>query len=99
MAMPVRATFVGELAVLLARVTLPASVPAAGGENVTLKLLLWPGGRLIGRAGPEMLKPVPVTLACVMLSAAVPVLVTVTCCDWLLPTLTAKLAPVGATAS
>ncbi len=42
-----------------------------------------------------MLKPVPFTLACVMFSVAVPVLVTVTCCDWLLPTLTAKLALVG----
>jgi hypothetical protein len=97
--MPERATCVGELAVLLARVTLPASDPAAVGENVTLKLLLWPGGRLSGRASPETLKPVPFTLACVMLSVAVPVLVTVTCCDWLLPTLTAKLAPVGVTAS
>ena len=95
MAMPERATCVGELAVLLARVTLPASDPAAVGENVTLKLLLWPGGRFSGRASPETLKPLPPTLACVMFSVAVPVLVTVTCCDWLLPTFTAKFALAG----
>jgi hypothetical protein len=98
-ATPVRAIRVGELGVLLASNTLPVSDPTAVGENVTLKLLLWPGGRLSGRASPETLKPVPVTLACVMLNVAAPVLVTVTCCDWLLPTLTAKLAPVGLTAS
>jgi hypothetical protein len=34
-----------------------------------------------------------------MFNVAVPVLVTVVVCDWLLPTFTAKLAVVGLTAS
>jgi hypothetical protein len=76
---------------------LPVTDPAAAGAKFTLNALLWPAGRLSGRLRPEMLKPAPVTAACVMFSVTVPVLATVAVCDWLLPTFAAMLTLVGVT--
>jgi hypothetical protein len=44
-----------------------------------------------------MLKPTPLTLAFVMLNVEVPLLLMVTDCDWLLPTLAVKVSLPGVT--
>ena len=94
-AVPERAIWVGVAEALLTSDTAPVTDPVTVGANFTLKLVLWPGERLSGRANPEMLKPAPLTLPCVMLNVAVPLSVIVTDCDWLLPTLAVKLSLVG----
>ena len=59
---------------------LPASLPAAVGVNVTLKLAACPADNVTRGAEPLRVKPVPVTLTWEMLTAALPVLVSVTLC-------------------
>lgn len=78
----------GALAALLKMVTLPAALPAATGENETVNAALWPAGTVAGKASPPAEKPVPLALACEMLRSAVPVFVSTTDCDALLPTST-----------
>ena len=71
---------------LLAIETLPLALPPDCGAKVTLKVALWPGVKVTGRFMPLMLKPAPVTGACVMVTLEPPELVTVSCRGWLLPT-------------
>src|ERR1700693_2967249 len=71
---------------LLATETLPLALVPDCGAKVTLNVELWPGGTVMGRFMPLMLKPAPVTGACVMVTLEPPELVTVCCRDWLLPT-------------
>ena len=56
---PDRATDRLGLFALLVTVTLPLSVPVAGGVKLTLTVTLCPADRFMGRAGPLTLKPVP----------------------------------------
>jgi hypothetical protein len=58
--------------------TLPLTLPVAAGANVALKVVVWPPARVSGKTSPLMLKPVPVTVPCVIFKMDVPVLVRVT---------------------
>jgi len=60
---------------------LPVEVPLPGGVNVTVKVKLCPGLRLTGGVSPLIPNPVPVTVACRMVTDALLKLVTAT--DWL----------------
>jgi hypothetical protein len=63
-AVPVRGIFKLELLALLTIATFPLAVPPDVGAKVTLKVALWPAVRVVGRVKPLELKPVPVTVAC-----------------------------------
>jgi hypothetical protein len=93
---PLRLTTAGEFGALLATVRLPFTAPADCGANSTLKLLVWPAAKEIGRASGPMLYPLPPTLAWVIVSVPVPLLEN--CMVWELesPTVTfPKLAVPG----
>src|SRR6516165_6400282 len=55
---------------------LPLAEPVPRGENVTDKLVLCSGAKVIGKLGPAKLNPVPETDACEMLIYRLLVLVT-----------------------
>lgn len=57
---------------LLAIVTLPVAVPEEAGSNCTFKVAVWPGFRVAGNFIPDTEKPVPVTVAELTVTAAVP---------------------------
>ena len=75
---PLRAMAVGEFGALLTSDTLPVTLPVAAGANCMVKVLDCPAERLKGKVSPLMLKPVPETVACDTVRAALPVLVSVT---------------------
>src|SRR5712691_811616 len=75
---PLRAMVLGELGALLTNETLPDTLPVVAGPNCTLKVLDCPAARVSGRFSPVMLKPVPETVTCEMLTAALPVFVSTT---------------------
>jgi hypothetical protein len=58
---------------LLDIVIWPLAAPAPVGSNCTFKLAELPGFRVIGNDAPETVKPVPATVALLMVSAVVPV--------------------------
>ena len=62
--------------VIIAR--LPFTAPSACAENFTEKLCVWFGARVVGVVSPEMVNPVPVTIAWLMLKLVVPMFVTPT---------------------
>jgi hypothetical protein len=70
MPVPVTGTLSG--AALLAMLTVPDLVPAAAGEKRTVSATEFPGVTVAGRAGPLMLKPVPVMVVCEMIKLAFP---------------------------
>ena len=61
------------------REKLPVSDPGLLGVNTTLAVTLCPAPSVKGVVSP-VLKPVPVTVSCVMVAEAVPLLVIVTDC-------------------
>lgn len=69
--------FSGLLAPLLVSAKFPLTLPADCGLKTTLKVVLCPGAKVTGRVKPVVLKPVPVTLACVMVRLVPPVLLSV----------------------
>ena len=72
---PLSGMLAGEPAALLTMLTLPVTAPAAVGENCTSNVVDWPAVRLIGKVAREfVLKPLPVTLTCVIDSVPVPLL-------------------------
>lgn len=85
--MPESRTLRGLLAALLVTLTLPARVPAAAGVNVTWKLQLLPGAKVLA-PNEHGLLPVgdsaksaafaPVTLVLLTFSVALPLFVSVT---------------------
>ena len=77
---PERETEAGELEALLVIEMLPVALPMTVGEKTALKLVLWPPERVSGNVRPLILKPVPVTVAWVMVTLPVPVLVRLTDC-------------------
>jgi hypothetical protein len=85
---PLRATVAGELLALLATLMAPVEAPVAAGAKVAEKALDWPAARVRGNARPLRLKPVPLAVAAVTVTAAEPVLVSVTLCVELPPTIT-----------
>jgi hypothetical protein len=71
-----------------AKAKLPLALPAAVGLNTTWKLRLCCGARVRGRVKPFVLKPVPVTVACVTVTLELPVLVTTSVWVWDAPVCT-----------
>jgi len=70
----------GEFAAVLITDALPVAFPATVGVKVTLKLAACPADNVTSGAEPLRVKPLPATLTCEMLTAALPVFVSVTLC-------------------
>ena len=58
---------------LLAMVSVPLAAPAAVGSNCTVRVAVWLGFSVSGKAAPETEKPVPASVAELMVTEAVPV--------------------------
>jgi len=84
---PLRLIFNGESGALLVTAMLPVALPAAVGENVTVKEVV-PFGLRVPAVNPPMENPVPLALAAETETGAVPVFVSVTFTEPLLPTST-----------
>ncbi len=85
---PVNAIVIGEFGALLATEIVPVAFPADVGENFVVKLKLWPGCIVCPVGDPTIVKPVPVTLAWLIVTLADPVLDKFTDADPLVPTAT-----------
>lgn len=93
---PLSAIVRGEPGALLVIEMLPLALPATVGANFAVKDVFCPAFRVIGVANPLMLKPLPEGLAPDIVTLAVPVFVSVTPTDPLLPTSRfPKLTPAG----
>ena len=71
---------VGLIDELLVMVSLPVAVPAVVGLNCTFRFVVCPGLRVSGKLVPERVKPVPVTVAALIVTDAAPVDPRVTDC-------------------
>jgi hypothetical protein len=60
----------------VARYILPLTLPLAWGAKVTDKVAVRCGPRVIGKPGPAKLNPVPLTLACEIVTFDLPLLLT-----------------------
>jgi hypothetical protein len=78
---------VGEFEALLAIVKLPVAAPAEVGANVTVTVAVWLGVRVVP-AAPLALKPVPEAVALAIVTFELPLFVSVTVRELLLPSLT-----------
>jgi hypothetical protein len=58
---------------LLASVSWPAAAPAREGSNCTVSVVDAPGAKVTGIVAPDSEKPVPVSVAELMVKAAAPV--------------------------
>jgi hypothetical protein len=56
----------------------PVTAPAVAGSNCTLRITDWAGFRVIGKVAPDIVNPVPLNAAALMVTGAVPVEVNVT---------------------
>jgi hypothetical protein len=79
---------VGELVALLITETDPLPAPDAVGVKTTLNVAVEPAAIVCGTLIPVVLKPVPEVVIFETLTVELPVLVSVTVCVLLLPTLT-----------
>jgi hypothetical protein len=94
--LPASVTTLGEFEASLVIERLPLALPVASGLKVALKAELCPPDRVRGRERPLRPKPLPLAVACEMMTLIVPALVSVTLCVLLVPTLTfPKLILVG----
>ena len=96
---PVRPTEVGEVGALLAIEMLPDTVPTAVGRNTTVIVVCCPAFTFRGSENPLTLKKAePVSVTCVIVNVAVPVLLMIKICDEFVPTTAfPKLMDVGFT--
>jgi hypothetical protein len=85
---PVKVNTLGESDAFVVMPTEPARLPAVVGAKRTLKVLLPPGGTVTGVASPLTLYALPLAVNCVMVKAAVPVLVKAIVCDFVCPSTT-----------
>ena len=85
---PLRGIDAGEPAALLVMEMLPDALPAEVGANCAVIFALPPALIVAGSVRPDMLKPVPVALAAVIVSAPLPGFESIIVCEELLPTLT-----------
>jgi hypothetical protein len=69
--------FVDEL---LVTVNCPVAAPAVVGSNATLNVAVWFGLNVSGKLAPETVNPVPLAVAALTVTDAVPVDVSVTDC-------------------
>ena len=76
-AVPESETLKLGLEALLVMMRLPVGVPAVVGANTTLNDLLAPAARVRGNVRPLTLNPVPVAVACEIVTLDPPLLVTV----------------------
>jgi hypothetical protein len=83
-----RFTTAGELPPSPCKVNVPVTVPAAVGSTETEKVPTCPVARAMGRVIPERLNCGLESVACVMLTATVPLLVTERLCEVAFPTAT-----------
>lgn len=87
---PVRLMAVeGAAGELLEMVIVPAAAPAMDGSKRTVSAADWPGFRVVGKVTPEIVKPLPDTVAELMVRGPVPVEDSVN--DWVAAVLTAVL--------
>ena len=77
---------VGSAASEATATSVPVAAPGAVGVNVTVKVTLWSGAIVVGRAGPFSEKWAPLTLACEIVVGDPPVLVSTSDKVALLPT-------------
>jgi hypothetical protein len=95
---PLRPTEVGDVGALLAMDTFPDTVPTAVGRKAAVIVVCCPAFTLSGSVKPLTLKVAPVTVICVIVKVAVPVLEMIRACDKVVPTTTfPKLMEVGLT--
>jgi len=71
---------VGLVCEVLTTVSVPVAAPATEGSNCTLIVTVWFGFKVIGKAPPEIVNPLPLTVAELTVTAAVPVEDRVTVC-------------------
>ncbi len=89
-----------ELAALLTIETLPFADPPVFGAKVTMKFVLWPADSVKGRLSPLRLKPAPVIVAWLTVTAVLLVLARAAEAVWVAPTCTLpKLRLKGAATS
>jgi len=74
---------------LLEMVIVPAAAPAIEGLKRTVRTAVWPGFKVIGKVTPEIEKPLPDTVAELMVRGPVPAEVSVN--DWVAAVLTTVL--------
>jgi hypothetical protein len=98
-AVPCRGTTTGLALALVTRVSMPLTVPVELASKVTVKLWLWPGVRERGAVRPERAKPVPETWIWLMVRLALPVLLAVTLCEPITPTVALTETLLGVTES
>lgn len=98
--LPLSATTLGEFAALLVMLTDPVRLPEVVGANTTLNVAFAPAAMVAGVVSPLTLYPLPLTVNCPIVTAAVPVLLIVIVCDFVCPSTTLpKLKLVGDTLS
>jgi len=85
---PDNGTFKTELAALDVIARLPLTPPLEVGENLTLKLALWPAFNIRGKLSPFAVNPEAVAPTAEMVTLAPPELVRVSASVWELPTRT-----------
>ena len=85
---PLPASVTERFPALLAIAIVPTTLPVAEGANVTFSAAVCPGGTVVPAPRPFATKPVPVTSTLLTMAFALPVLVTVTPSELLLPTTT-----------
>ena len=78
--LPTKVTVCGDVGALSVKVMLPVAAPAAVGANCTLKESDCPAVRVFGKESPLMPNPFPATVARLMTTFVVPVLVSSTLC-------------------
>lgn len=83
---PESGTFRAGLDALDVMARLPLTLPPDVGENMTLKLTLWPTLKVVGKLKPLALNPEPVVVAAEIVTLARPELVRVSASVWDLPT-------------
>ena len=71
---------VGFVRDVLTTVSVPLAAPATVGSNCTLMVALWPEVSVRGNVAPEIVNPLPMTVAKLTVTPTVPVDVSVT--DW-----------------
>lgn len=76
------------LEALLVTERLPLAAPLVCGRNTALNVALWPAVKVSGNVRPLTVKPVPLAVACVMVTLEPPELVNVPESVWLPPTCT-----------
>jgi len=79
---------VGELVALLTTDTLPVTLPTTVEANATFSVIDWLGTKVAPGATPFVLNPAPLTVTLETVTFEFPLFVSVTFCEFVLPTVT-----------